>query len=145
MYSTFLVGGGDPQKLIWNDTQGSLTHIVEIFNFRNVSGPRATKWPKLNCRLKIVNYFTCVQHFFSRWWGPPEVDLNWYPRISNPYCRDIQIRRCGWSQGYKMAKGKGVVQWFGAEGSDKGEGAKGCSGGLGQGAGARGWVGVCTS
>ena len=32
-----------PQKLILIDTQGSLTHIVEIFKFGNVSGPRATK------------------------------------------------------------------------------------------------------
>ena len=64
---TSFVGGSDPQKLIWIDTQGSLTHIVEIFKFGNVSGPRATKWPKVNCLLKIVNYFTCMQHFFCRW------------------------------------------------------------------------------
>ena len=46
------------------DTQGSVTHIVEIFKFWDVSGPRATKWPKLNRLLKIVNYFTCMWHFF---------------------------------------------------------------------------------
>ena len=56
----------DPQKLIWIDTQGSLTHIVEIFKFENVSGDRGTKWPKLNHWLKIVNYFTCVWHFSCR-------------------------------------------------------------------------------
>ena len=39
-----------------------------------------------------------------------------------------------------MAKGKGVVQGLGAEGSDKGEGAKGWGGGLGQGGGARAWA-----
>ena len=60
----FFVGGRDPQKLVWIDTQGSLTHIVEIFKFGNVGGPRGTKWPKLNRILKKVNYLTCVQHFF---------------------------------------------------------------------------------
>ena len=39
--------GRDPQKLIWIDTQGDLTHIVEIFKFRDVSGPRGEKWPKV--------------------------------------------------------------------------------------------------
>ena len=58
--NTSPVGGTDPQKLIWIDTQGSLTHIVKIFKFGNVSGPRATKWPKVNCQLKIVNYFRCM-------------------------------------------------------------------------------------
>ena len=47
VYGTPSVGSRDPEKLIWIDTQGSLTHIVEIFTFGNVSGPRATKWPKL--------------------------------------------------------------------------------------------------
>ena len=65
MYAAhFFVGGRDPHKLIWIDTQGSLTHIVEIFKFRNVGGPRGTKWSQLNRILKIVNYLTCVQHFF---------------------------------------------------------------------------------
>ena len=63
---TSFVGRRDTQKLIWIDTQGSVTHIVEIFKFGNVSGPRTTKCPKLNHRLKIVNYFTCVWHFFCR-------------------------------------------------------------------------------
>ena len=44
----------DPQKLIWIDTQGSLTHIVAIFKFGDVSEPRAKKWPKLNRQLKIA-------------------------------------------------------------------------------------------
>ena len=54
------------------------------------------KWPKVNRRLKLVNYFTCMQHFPCRWYRPPEVHLNGYPRISNPYCRDIIIWRCNW-------------------------------------------------
>ena len=62
-----LVTGSDPQKFIWIDIQGSLTHIAEIFKFGNVSGPRATKSPKLNRQLKIVNYFICMWHFFCRW------------------------------------------------------------------------------
>ena len=66
MCGTSFVGGTDPQKLIWMDTQGSLSHIAEIFKFGNMSGPRATKWPKVNQLLKIVNYFTHVQHFFYR-------------------------------------------------------------------------------
>ena len=150
------------------DTQGSLTHIAAIFKFGDVSGPRAKRWPKVNHRLKIVNYFTCMQHFscrwyepsevdlngyprisnpychniqigdvsgprakrwpkvnlglkmvnyftcmrhFScRWYRPPEVDLNWYPRICNPYCRDIQIRRCEWTQGKKMTQSKSRIK-----------------------------------
>ena len=60
----YSVGGRHPEKLIWIDIQGSLTHIVEIFKFGNVGGPRGTKWPKLNRILKIDNYLTCVQHFF---------------------------------------------------------------------------------
>ena len=94
------------QKLIWIDTQGCLTHIVKIFKFGNVSGSRATKWPKVNRRLKIVNYFTCVQHFSCRWYRPQEVDLNEHPRISNPYCCDIRIRRCEWTQGKKITESK---------------------------------------
>ena len=62
--------------------------------------------PKVNRLLKIVNYFTCMWYLFCRCWWHPEVDLDWYPRISNPYCRDIQIQRCEWSQGYKMTQTK---------------------------------------
>ena len=105
----------DSQKLIWIDTQGSVTHIATIFKFRDVSGPRAKKWPKVNCRLKIVNYFTCVWHFSCRWYGPQEVDLNGYPRISNPYCHDIQIRRCEWTMAKKWPKvnrGLKIVNYF---------------------------------
>ena len=86
--------------------QGSLTHIAMIFKFGDVSGPRAKKWPKVNRGLKIVNYFTCMRHFSCRWYRPPEVDLNRYPRISNPYCCDIQIQRCEWTQGKKMTQSK---------------------------------------
>ena len=60
--------------------------------------------------LKIVNYFTCVRHFSCRWYRPPVVDLNWYPRISNPYCRDIQIRRCEWTQGKNMTQSKSWIK-----------------------------------
>ena len=104
MYGTSPVGGTDSQKLIWIDTPGSVTHIAMIFKFRDVSGPLAKKWLKVNCRLKIVNYFTCMRHFSCIWYRPPEVDLNGYPRISNPYCCDIQIRRCEWTQGKKWPK-----------------------------------------
>ena len=41
-----------------------------------------------------------------------------------------------------MAKGKGVGQELGAEGWDKGEGARRWVGGLGQGGGTRAWVGA---
>ena len=67
MCSTSFVGTRDPQKLIWIDTQGSLTHIVEIFKFGNVSGPWATKWPKVNHWLKIVNYFKYAALLLSRY------------------------------------------------------------------------------
>ena len=48
MCGTSFVGSRDPEKLIWIDTQESPTHIVEIFKFGDVTGPRATKWPKVN-------------------------------------------------------------------------------------------------
>ena len=83
---------------------------VKIFKFGNVSGPMAAKWPKVNRGLKIVNYFTCMRHFSCRWYRPPEVDLNGYPRISNPYCWDIQIRKCEWSHGYKMNQIKSLIK-----------------------------------
>ena len=51
-------------------------------------------------------YFTCMQHFSCRWYRPPVFDLNGYPRISNPNCRDIQIRRCEWTQSKKMTQSK---------------------------------------
>ena len=96
-------------ELIPIDTR-SLTHIAAIFKFVDVSGPRGKKWPKVNRQLKILNYFTCMRHFSCMWYRPPEVDLNWYPRISNPYCRDIQIRRCQWTQGEKMTQSKSLIK-----------------------------------
>ena len=51
-----------------------------------------------------------MQHFSCRWYGPPEVDLNGYPRISNPYYRDIQIRKCEWTQGKKMTQSKSQIE-----------------------------------
>ena len=68
--------------------------------------------PKVNRRLKIVNYITCMRHFFCGWKWHPEVDLNWYLRISNPYCRDIQIRKCEWSQGKKMTQSKLPIKYI---------------------------------
>ena len=100
----------DHQKLIWMDTQGSTTHIAAIFKFRDVSGPRAKKSPKVNRGLKIVNYFTCMQHFSCRWYRPPVVDLNGYPRISHPYCCNIKIRGCEWTQGKKMTQSKSPIK-----------------------------------
>ena len=98
------------------DTQGSVTHIAAIFKFGDVSGRRAKKRPKVNRRLKIVNYFTCMRHFSCRWYRPPEVDLNGYPRICNPYCRNIQIQRCEWTQGKKkrpkVNRGLKIVNYF---------------------------------
>ena len=41
---------------------------------------------------------------------PPEVDLNGYPRISNPYYCDIQIQRCEWTQGKKMTQSKSWIK-----------------------------------
>ena len=61
-------------------------------------------------RLKIVNYFTCMWDFSCRWYGPPEIDLNGYPRICNPYCRNILIWRCEWTQGKKMTQSKSQIK-----------------------------------
>ena len=64
----------DPQKLIWIDTQGSLTHIAAIFKFGDVSGPRAKKWPKVNHGLKEVNEALVATHhtftttYFDNMW-----------------------------------------------------------------------------
>ena len=68
------------------------------------------KWPKVNHGLKIVNYITCMWHFSCRWYRPPEVDFNWYPTISNPYCHDIQTRRCELTQGKKMTQSKSWIK-----------------------------------
>ena len=37
------------------------------------------------------------------------------PRISNPYCRNIQIQRCEWTQGKKMTQSKSQIK--GSKGS----------------------------
>ena len=87
MCGTSFVGGSDIQKLIWIDTQGSLTHIVEIFKFGNVSGPRATKWPKLP--IKIVNYFTCVTVTAKPKPVLPDKPVDWYP---GPFRNWVQPR-----------------------------------------------------
>ena len=34
------------------DTQGSLTHIAMIFKFGDVSGPRASNWPRARCLVR---------------------------------------------------------------------------------------------
>ena len=49
-------------------------------------------------------------YFFCRWKGPPKVDLNGYPRMSNPYYRDTQIWRCEFPQGYKMTQSKLTIK-----------------------------------
>ena len=51
-----------------------------------------------------------VQFFLGKKYRPPEVDLNGFPRISNPYCRDIQIRTCEWTQGKKMTQSKSRIK-----------------------------------
>ena len=51
-----------------------------------------------------------MRHFSCRWYRPPEVDLNEYPRISNPYCHDIEIRICEWTQGKKITQRKSQIK-----------------------------------
>ena len=97
------------------DTQGSLTHIACNIQIRTYEWTQGKKWPKVNRGLKIVYYFTCMRHFSCRWYRPPEVDLNGYPRISNPYCSDIQIWTYEWTQGKKWPKvnrGLKIVNYF---------------------------------
>ena len=48
-----------------------------------------------------------MRHFSCRWYRPPEVDLNGYPRICNPYYCDTQIWRC---QGKKMTQSKSPIK-----------------------------------
>ena len=79
-----------------------------------LSGPRAKNGPKVNRRLKIVwlFYMYAVGPILSvgEKIQTPEVDLNGYPRISNPYCRDIQIRTCEWTQGKIMTQSKSQIK-----------------------------------
>ena len=49
---TSFVGSSNPQKLIWIDTQGSVTHIVEIFKFKDVSGPQGYKMTQTKLPIK---------------------------------------------------------------------------------------------
>ena len=77
---------------------------------RRCEWTQGKKMTQSKSRVKIVNYFTCMWHFSCRWYGPPEVDLHWYPRICNPYCCDIQIRRCEWTQGKKMTQSKSWIK-----------------------------------
>ena len=71
----------DPQKFIWIDTQGSLTHIATIFKFGDVSGPRAKKWPKVNHRLKEVKEALVPIHhkfttkYFENMWNNMSVQF----------------------------------------------------------------------
>ena len=60
--------------------------------------------------IKNSKLFYMYVTLLSRWYGPPEVDLDGYPRISNPYCRDIQIWRCEWTQGKKMTQSKSWIK-----------------------------------
>ena len=116
MYAAlFFVGGRDPQKLILNWYPRICNPYGWDIQIWRCEWTQGKKWPKVNLGLKIVNYFTCMRHFSCRWYGPSEVDLNGYPRISNPYCRDIQIRRCEWTQGKKWPKvnlGLKIVNYF---------------------------------
>ena len=81
---------------------------IQIWRCEWTQGTKMTQ--SKSCRLKIVNYFTCMRHFSCRWYRPPEVDLNGYPRISNPYCCNIQIQRCEWTQGKKMTQSKSLIK-----------------------------------
>ena len=73
-------------KICDNTFENMRSRDIQI---RKCEWSNGAKWPKVNHRFKIVNYFTCMQHFSCRWYRPLEVHLNGYPRISNPYCRNI--------------------------------------------------------
>ena len=47
----------EPQKLIWIDTQGSVTYIATIFKFGDVSGPRAKKMTQSKLPIKNSKLF----------------------------------------------------------------------------------------
>ena len=36
--------------------------------------------------------------------------MEMFLQVSNPYCRDIQIRRCEWTQGKKMTQSKSPIK-----------------------------------
>ena len=77
--------------------------------FRRCEWTQSKKMTQCTSQIKIVNYLTCMWHF-CRGYRPPEVDLNWYARISNQYCPDIQIRRCEWTQDKKMTQSKSQIK-----------------------------------
>ena len=66
----------DPQKLIWIDTQGSVTHIAVIFKFGDVSGPRGKKVTQSKSQIKgskgsIGGYPPHIyHHIFWQYVGP---------------------------------------------------------------------------
>ena len=78
----------DPKKLIWIDTQGSVTHIAVIFKFRDVSGPRAKKWPKVNRRLKevkevlVATHHTFTTTYFDNMWDNMQVQFFSWEKIN---------------------------------------------------------------
>ena len=80
---------------------------IQIWRCEWTQGKKMTQ---SKSQIKNSKLFTCMRHFSRRWYRPPEVDLNGYPRISNPYCHNIQIWRCEWTQGKKMTQSKSWIK-----------------------------------
>ena len=53
----FFVGGSDTQKLIWIDTQWSLTHIVEIFKIWKCEWSQGYKMTQSKLPIKYIKLF----------------------------------------------------------------------------------------
>ena len=93
---TCFVDSGDPQKLIWIDTQGSVTHITKVLKFTNQSGPRPyfrtkNKWPQKHILYQFSHCFLthlkpqmeskATKHMYKSWEnlpiGPPLILKFW--------------------------------------------------------------------
>ena len=62
---------------------------------------------------KIMWYLVCGADTkgYPRGWGAGTDTWKCIPKwVSNPYCRDIQIRKCEWWQGNKMTKSKSPIK-----------------------------------
>ena len=82
------------------DTQGSVTHIAAIFKFGDVSGPRAKKWPKVNCRLKEVNKalvatnHTFTTTYFDNMWD--NIVMQWWLKAWYLETRGFITKKIQW-------------------------------------------------
>ena len=96
LFYMYVADTRDPQKLIWIDTQGSLTHITKVLKFTNQSGPTPyfttkNKWPQKHILYQFPHCFLshlkpqmvskATKHMYKSWEnlhiGPPLILKFW--------------------------------------------------------------------